>query len=107
MLNTRNEHQVPDPNIAEWDAAVDEYERQTGTEASHRRLNEDDVLAILANRPRNSELRSNGEPLAGRWLLRQSPNISSNFCDASFCMVGRTWEYVSKVILIWACPNRS
>ena len=52
MLNTRNEHLVPDPDVAEWDAALDEYERQAGTEASHRRLNEDDVLAILANGPR-------------------------------------------------------
>ena len=52
MLNARNEQMVPDTDVAEWDAAVDEYEQSTGTKASRRRLSEDDVLAILSNGPK-------------------------------------------------------
>jgi hypothetical protein len=52
MLNARNEQMVPDADVAEWDATIDEYERSTGTKASRRRLSEDDVLAILSNGPK-------------------------------------------------------
>jgi hypothetical protein len=52
MLNAQNEQVVPDADVAEWDAAIDGYERSTGTKATRRRLSEDDVLAILANGPR-------------------------------------------------------
>lgn len=52
MLNAMNERLMPDSDVAEWEAAIEEYERQSGTKATRRRLSEDDVLAILANGPR-------------------------------------------------------
>ena len=51
MLNNHNEHLVPDVDIALWDAAIDKYERQTGTKASHRRLDDNDCEAMLRNAP--------------------------------------------------------
>jgi hypothetical protein len=52
MVNAMNEGLMSDSDVAKWEVAIDEYERRTGTKASHRRLSQDDVLAILANGPR-------------------------------------------------------
>ncbi len=51
LLSTRNQNKVPDNEIAEWDAAIDEYESKTGLKAARRRLEERDLESILANGP--------------------------------------------------------
>jgi hypothetical protein len=52
MVNSQNEQQMPDTDVAEWDAAIGEYEHETGTKAVRRRLNQDDLAAILAHGPK-------------------------------------------------------
>lgn len=52
MVSEQNERRIPDVDLAEWDAAVTEYERKTATTASRRRLNESDLRGILANGPK-------------------------------------------------------
>jgi hypothetical protein len=54
LLNERNENKVPDTDIAEWDAAIDEHERQTGRKASRRRLNDQDLDGILRHAPQEN-----------------------------------------------------
>ena len=51
MVNDENERRIPDVDLAEWDAAIDEYERTTGAKATRRRLNRHDLHGILANGP--------------------------------------------------------
>jgi hypothetical protein len=48
-----NESKMPDTDISEWDAAIDEYEVKTGTKATRRRLNDDDFRSILKNGPKD------------------------------------------------------
>lgn len=51
MVNDENERRIPDVDLAEWDAAINEYERKTGAKATRRRLNRHDLHGILANGP--------------------------------------------------------
>ena len=51
LLNEKNERLVPDSYVAEWEAAIDEYERKTGHKATRRRLNDYDFLGLLDNGP--------------------------------------------------------
>jgi hypothetical protein len=39
-------------DVAEWDAAIDAYDSETGTKATRRRLTDDDLVAVLANGPK-------------------------------------------------------
>jgi hypothetical protein len=52
LLSARTENKVPDSDIAEWEAAIDEYERKTGKKATRRRLNDQDLDAMLQDGPR-------------------------------------------------------
>ena len=51
LLSDRNENLVPDSDIREWEAALGEYERETGKEPSRRRLNERDFNSLMQNGP--------------------------------------------------------
>ncbi|HTQ40032.1 MAG TPA: SEC-C domain-containing protein [Pirellulales bacterium] len=51
LLNHHNENKLPDCEIAEWEAAIDEYEIRTGTKAARRRLTDEDFDAIMQNGP--------------------------------------------------------
>jgi hypothetical protein len=51
LLNARNEKLVPDSDIEEWEAAIDEYEKSTGRKASRRRLSEDDIHGVMQHLP--------------------------------------------------------
>lgn len=51
LLNEHNENKVPDTDIAEWEAAIDQYESETGNKATRRRLNDQDFDAIFQNSP--------------------------------------------------------
>lgn len=51
MLNEHNERMVPESDVAEWEAAIDEYERVSGTKASRRRMNKDDIDGIIGVGP--------------------------------------------------------
>lgn len=51
MVNERNERQMPDVDLAEWESAIDEYEKKTGHKATRRRMNQSDLLGILENGP--------------------------------------------------------
>ncbi|MCC7085608.1 MAG: SEC-C domain-containing protein [Pirellulales bacterium] len=53
MLNEHNQNMVPDSDIAEWEAAIDEYERTTGKTASRRRLNDRDFRAVMRHGPKD------------------------------------------------------
>jgi hypothetical protein len=53
LINAQNENKVPDADIAQWEAAITEYEASTGKKASRRRLDEQDLQAILANGPKD------------------------------------------------------
>jgi hypothetical protein len=55
LLSVQNEALMPDVDIAQWDAAIDEYETKTGKKAARRRLNEHDLESMLANGPREPE----------------------------------------------------
>jgi hypothetical protein len=50
-VNSQNEKQMPDVDLAEWEAAIDEYERKTGQKAARRRMSQSDLLGILENGP--------------------------------------------------------
>lgn len=52
MVNEEHENRVTDVDLAEWDEAIDEYERKTGKKAARRRLNKRDLRGILANGPK-------------------------------------------------------
>ena len=51
LLSIQNENKVPDTDIAEWEAAIDEYERSSGRKATRRRLNDRDLEGILRQNP--------------------------------------------------------
>lgn len=51
LLNEKNERLVPQSDVIEWEAAIDEYENKTGKKASHRRLTDEDCTGILENGP--------------------------------------------------------
>ena len=51
LLNEQNERFVPESDVAEWEAAIDEYESKTGNKATHRRLTDDDFQGILEHGP--------------------------------------------------------
>ncbi len=51
LLNEKNERLMPESDVAEWEAAIDEYEGKTGNKATHRRLTDDDFQGILENGP--------------------------------------------------------
>lgn len=51
MVNEENERRIPDVDLAEWDEAINDYERKTGKKAARRRLNRHDLQGILANGP--------------------------------------------------------
>jgi hypothetical protein len=53
LLNDRNENKVPDTDIAEWEAAISEYERKTGRKATRRRLNDQDFAAMMQHGPKD------------------------------------------------------
>jgi len=52
LLSTENESKCTTMDVAEWEAAIDAYERETGTKATRRRLTDDDLAAVLANGPK-------------------------------------------------------
>lgn len=52
MVNEENERRVTDVDLAEWEDAIDEYERKSGKKAARRRLNRHDLHGILANGPK-------------------------------------------------------
>ncbi len=51
MLNERNERLVPESDVAEWEAAIDEYEGKTAKKATQRRITDDDFQRILEHGP--------------------------------------------------------
>jgi len=51
LLNDRNENMALDADIAEWEAAINEYESKTGRTAIRRRLNDQDLDSILRHGP--------------------------------------------------------
>ena len=51
LLSIQNENMVPDTDIAEWEAAIDEYERNSGRKATRRRLNDQDLEGVLRHGP--------------------------------------------------------
>lgn len=52
MMSDANEAKCPDADIAEWEAAIDAYERETDTKATKRRITQEDFMAILAAGPK-------------------------------------------------------
>lgn len=48
LLSEKNERLVSEADVAEWEEAIDEHEKKTGTKATQRRLTEDDMERILA-----------------------------------------------------------
>ena len=52
LLSQENESKCTTMDVAEWDTAIDTYERETGTKATRRRLTDDDLMAVLANGPK-------------------------------------------------------
>jgi hypothetical protein len=52
LLSIENESKCTTMDVAEWDTAIDAYERETGTKATRRRLTDDDLMAVLANGPK-------------------------------------------------------
>lgn len=52
LLNARNEANVTVVDVEEWEAAITEYEHQSGTKAACRRLNEEDLQRILRYGPK-------------------------------------------------------
>lgn len=52
ILSVTNESRVSGKDVADWEAAIDEYEAKTGVKASRRRLNDDDLQAIMKNGPK-------------------------------------------------------
>jgi hypothetical protein len=51
LLNEQNERLVSESDVAEWEAAIDEYESKTGNKATHRRLTDGDFQGILEHGP--------------------------------------------------------
>jgi hypothetical protein len=54
LVNEQNEDKMPDTDIAEWEAAIDEYEQTSGQKAARRRLNSQDFKGIMQNGPRQT-----------------------------------------------------
>lgn len=51
MLNPDNIKKIPQSDVDEWEAAIDEYEAKTGLTASRRLLSVGDFQGILKNPP--------------------------------------------------------
>ena len=51
LVNEQNERLVPESDVAEWEAAIDEFESKTGNKATHRRLTDSDFQGILEHGP--------------------------------------------------------
>lgn len=51
LLNPQNVRKVPQKDVDEWEAAVDEYERTTGKKASRRLLSDEDMDKMLRFKP--------------------------------------------------------
>lgn len=47
MLSAVNESKVTGADVQQFEDAIDEYERQTGTKAAHRRFTDADLVALL------------------------------------------------------------
>ncbi|MBL9080895.1 MAG: SEC-C domain-containing protein [Planctomycetales bacterium] len=52
IVSDQNYRKIPDVDLREWDAAIEEFAGRTGSVADRRRLNETDLAAILKNGPR-------------------------------------------------------
>jgi hypothetical protein len=52
LLSQENEAKCTTMDVAEWDDAIDAYDRETGTKAARRRLTDNDLVAVLANGPK-------------------------------------------------------
>jgi hypothetical protein len=52
LLNPQNIRKVPQKDVDEWEAAIDEYERSTGKKASRRLLSDEDLVRMMQYRPR-------------------------------------------------------
>jgi hypothetical protein len=51
LLNEQNLRKVPQMDVDEWEAAIDEYERTTGKKASRRLLSDEDMDGMMRYRP--------------------------------------------------------
>jgi len=51
LLNPQNIRKVPQKDVDEWEAAIDEYERNTGKKASRRLLSDEDMDGMMRYRP--------------------------------------------------------
>ncbi|MCL5999208.1 MAG: SEC-C domain-containing protein [Chloroflexi bacterium] len=54
VLNDQSENKLPDTEIAEWEAAISEYEKKTGQKATRRRLSDQDFEGIMRNGPKQT-----------------------------------------------------
>jgi hypothetical protein len=54
VFNDQSENKLPDTEIAEWEAAISEYERKTGQKATRRRLSNQDFEGIMRNGPKQA-----------------------------------------------------
>ena len=54
ILSDHNVNKMPDVDIAEWEAAISEYEKKTGQKATQRRLSEHDFESLMQNGPKQS-----------------------------------------------------
>lgn len=53
IVSDQNHRKIPDVDLREWDAAIDEFARASGTVPARRRLNDADLAEILKNGPRS------------------------------------------------------
>ena len=54
LVNDQNIDKMPDTDIAEWEAAISEYEKKTGQKATRRRLSDQDFEGIVRNGPKQA-----------------------------------------------------
>ena len=54
LVSDQNADKMPDTDIAEWEAAICEYEKKTGQKATRRRLSNQDFEGIARNGPKQA-----------------------------------------------------